>query len=75
MAKVKGRVTFDTESCKGCKLCTYVCPVNIVIIDKEKINNKGYHPAAVKEMDRCIACANCATMCPDAVIKVEREKI
>ena len=75
MPNVKGKVTFQTESCKGCKLCTYVCPVHIVVIDEEKINSKGYHPATVKEMDRCIACANCAVMCPDTVITVEREKL
>lgn len=75
MAKVKGRVTFDQDRCKGCELCTTVCPVDIVIMDKKKINNKGYHPATVIEMDKCIGCANCALICPDLVITVEREKI
>lgn len=75
MAKIKGKVTFDIESCKGCQLCSHVCPVNIVIMDQQKINSKGYHPATVKEMDKCIACANCAMMCPDTVITVEREKL
>jgi 2-oxoglutarate ferredoxin oxidoreductase subunit delta len=75
MAKVKGRVKFDEDRCKGCELCTTVCPVNIVIMDKKRINSKGYHPATVVEMDKCIGCANCAVMCPDVVITVEREKI
>lgn len=75
MAKIRGKVTFDQDRCKGCELCTTVCPVNIVIMDKEKINNKGYHPATVVEMEKCIGCANCALICPDMVITVEREKI
>ncbi|MBE6082886.1 4Fe-4S dicluster domain-containing protein [Sporanaerobacter sp. PP17-6a] len=72
MAKVKGKVTFKENICKGCGLCTTVCPMKIVLLDKEKINSKGYHPATVKEMDKCIGCANCATICPDVVITVER---
>lgn len=68
----KGKVTFNEDVCKGCGLCTTVCPVNIVEMDKKRINKKGYHPATVNNMDACIGCANCATMCPDNVITVER---
>jgi 2-oxoglutarate ferredoxin oxidoreductase subunit delta len=65
-------VTFDENRCKGCELCTTVCPVKIGVMDKDRINIKGYHPATVKEMDKCTGCASCARMCPDVVIKVER---
>jgi 2-oxoglutarate ferredoxin oxidoreductase subunit delta len=68
----KGKVTFEQDICKGCALCTTVCPVNIVQMDTNKINAKGFHPATVFEMDKCIGCANCATICPDYVITVER---
>lgn len=70
----KGKVTFKEDICKGCELCTTVCPVNIVVMDRSKINAKGYNPATVFEMDKCIGCANCATICPDVVITVERYK-
>jgi 2-oxoglutarate ferredoxin oxidoreductase subunit delta len=72
MAKVKGRVTFNEDICKGCGLCVPVCPVDIIALEEIKTNRKGYHPAGVKEMDKCIGCANCAMICPDLVIKVER---
>ncbi|MBS4534124.1 4Fe-4S dicluster domain-containing protein [Clostridium sp. D2Q-14] len=72
MAKSKGAVTFNEDRCKGCELCTTVCPVDIVVMNREKINVKGYHPATVSDMDKCIGCANCATICPDTVIEVER---
>ncbi|ABR50380.1 4Fe-4S ferredoxin, iron-sulfur binding domain protein [Alkaliphilus metalliredigens QYMF] len=72
MAKAKGKVTFDENRCKGCELCVTACPVKIVVMNKSKINSKGYHPATVDEMDKCIACANCATICPDSVIGVEK---
>lgn len=66
------KVIFDKERCKGCELCTHVCPKGIVVMDVDHINTKGYHPATVKEMDKCIGCAFCARMCPDVVIEVEK---
>lgn len=68
----KGRVTFNEDICKGCGLCTTVCPVHILELDKTKINAKGYHPAGCIDQEKCIACTNCATICPDVVITVER---
>ena len=68
----KGKVTFNTDICKGCELCIEVCPVNIIVMDESKINAKGFHPATVIEMEKCIGCGNCAITCPDSVIKVER---
>lgn len=68
------KVVFDEEKCKGCELCTTVCPKNIVVMDKNRINSQGFHPATVKDEDqeKCIACANCAKRCPDLVISVYR---
>ena len=69
---MSAKVTFDSDRCKGCELCTLVCPRKIVVIDPSTINRKGYHPATVKDMDQCIGCASCAKMCPDSIITVER---
>jgi 2-oxoglutarate ferredoxin oxidoreductase subunit delta len=66
------KVTFDEERCKGCELCTTVCPQGIVGMTAERINSKGYHPAEVIEMEKCTGCAACARICPDVVIVVER---
>ena len=66
------RVTFQTDKCKGCGLCVTVCPKKIVVMAKDEINQKGFHPATVYEQEKCIGCAFCATMCPDCVIKVEK---
>jgi len=68
----KGKVTFNEDACKGCELCVSVCPVKIIELNKEKINEKGYSPAHVIDQEKCIACGSCAIMCPDSVIKVER---
>ena len=66
------KVTFNTDRCKGCALCTTVCPKHIVVIDTSVINRKGYHPATVSDISQCIACASCAKICPDSIITVEK---
>lgn len=68
----KGKVTFNTDICKGCELCTTVCPVGILEMDRMQLNRKGYNPAHCVDVEKCIGCANCATICPDQVITVER---
>ena len=65
-------VIFNEDKCKGCQLCTTVCPKGIVHMAKDRINSKGFHPAEVPEKEKCIGCAFCATICPDVVIEVER---
>ena len=67
------KVSFSVDLCKGCGLCTQVCPKKILVLAPEALNAKGYHPAVVTDMEKCIACAMCATMCPDSVIRVERD--
>ena len=69
---MSAKVTFNSDRCKGCELCTTVCPKHIVVMDKVTINRKGYHPATVHDMDQCIGCASCAKICPDSIITVEK---
>ena len=69
---MSAKVTFNSDRCKGCELCTTVCPKHIVVMDKVTINRKGYHPATVSDMEQCIGCASCAKICPDSIITVER---
>jgi len=66
------RVTFREERCKGCELCTAVCPKDLLAMSKH-INAMGFHPATITDMEQCNGCATCARMCPDLVIEVEKE--
>ena len=66
------KLTFDEERCKGCGLCETVCPKHLIALEKERINQKGYHPAGIKDMSLCMGCTFCATICPDTAIEVER---
>ena len=70
----KGKVTFETERCKGCLLCVANCPKQILYQDMETLNKSGYNIIKVSDPDKCIGCAFCAMMCPDSVITVEVNK-
>ena len=66
------RIVIDEGRCKGCALCTHVCPHNLVHIAAH-FNSKGYLPAEFIDPEGlCTACTNCATMCPDLAITVYR---
>lgn len=69
------RISVQEERCKGCLLCTTVCPVQI-IVQSERINQHGYKVAEVTapDMAKCTGCASCATICPDVAITVWRSK-
>ncbi len=69
---MKGNVSFNSDTCKGCSLCVSVCPMKILALDMTRVNKIGYNPAYCIDQDKCIACTNCALMCPDSVITVER---
>ncbi len=64
------RMIVDFDRCKGCELCTAVCPKGIVAISHEKLNAKGFYTAECTDEDACIGCAMCAMMCPDNAITI-----
>ena len=66
------KTTINVDRCKGCGLCTTVCPKKIIQLSKTALNAKGYNPAEIVDMDSCIGCAMCALMCPDCAITVEK---
>jgi len=69
---VQGRIVIDSERCKGCELCTSICPQNVIRISSAF--NKGYQPAElVDPLGACTGCAVCAIICPDTAITVYRQ--
>lgn len=69
------RVEIREDRCKGCLLCTLVCPEGI-LIQGDKINSKGYKVISVDQNKRenCRGCAFCAEICPDLVFVVFKDK-
>ena len=64
------KVTINPVMCKSCELCIKACPKQILVLDKDTINAKGYHPAVCVDQDACVCCCACATMCPDCAITI-----
>lgn len=65
------RVVFIEDRCKGCLLCTTVCPVHI-IEKSQRFNRQGYQVVEVPEdkAELCTGCASCGTICPDVAVRV-----
>ena len=67
-----GRISIEEARCKGCQLCTTVCPKQLVRM-AEHFNALGYQPSAFVDTHRqCTGCMLCALICPEAAITVYR---
>ncbi|MBU0491683.1 MAG: 4Fe-4S binding protein [Chloroflexi bacterium] len=65
-------IEIDENRCKGCELCTTVCPYDLVSM-ANRFSAKGYRPASLVDPDaKCTGCASCARICPDVAITVYR---
>ncbi len=58
-----------TEKCDGCKAldrtaCQYICPNDLLVLNKEK--NKAYNRAP----EMCWECYNCVKICPTQAIEI-----
>jgi 2-oxoglutarate ferredoxin oxidoreductase subunit delta len=69
----KGRIVVNEDLCKGCGLCTTVCPKDLIHMAMDRFTSKGYHPAELVDPGgECTGCAICSVICPDAAITVYR---
>jgi 2-oxoglutarate ferredoxin oxidoreductase subunit delta len=65
-------IYLDEKMCKGCGLCIYYCPKNVLRMSDRR-NEKGYNVVEVCNLENCNACKMCEINCPDFVIYVEKE--
>ena len=69
----RGTIKIDENRCKGCELCTSVCPKDLIHM-AEYFSARGYRPAMLVDPDgQCTGCLLCSTICPDVAIAVYRE--
>lgn len=59
------RVKIDQNKCKGCKICSKICPTNAIMM---KYDNKGELYAEI-DYKKCIFCNKCLTACPYSVVE------
>jgi 2-oxoglutarate ferredoxin oxidoreductase subunit delta len=64
-------IHIDAQVCKGCGLCVYYCPRDVLRLS-EKINVRGYTVAEVVHYENCTHCRLCELSCPDLAIFVEK---
>jgi len=63
-------VRIEGDLCKGCEICVYYCPVEILVMSDET-NAKGYRIVQVTNAEDCIQCRLCEFNCPDLAINIE----
>jgi 2-oxoglutarate ferredoxin oxidoreductase subunit delta len=69
----RGTVVIAVDQCKGCELCTTICPQDILVMSHDRFNARGYRPVQLVDPDgKCTGCALCALICPDVVLTVYR---
>ena len=69
---MRGTIVIDEDRCKGCELCTFVCPKHLLGV-AETFTPRGYHPARLFDpRGDCTGCLLCAVICPDVAITVYR---
>jgi 2-oxoglutarate ferredoxin oxidoreductase subunit delta len=78
------KLVIDERRCKGCNLCTLVCPYKIFKPGK-KPNERGVYTPELDRPERCTncrlqklygrrLCGMCEMICPDQAIHWEEEK-
>ena len=64
--KYQARPTIDDKKCKGCSICSRVCPTKAITMKLDK-NGELY---AEIDYKKCIFCNKCLTACPYSVTKL-----
>lgn len=66
----QGIIVIDSQRCKGCGLCIWVCPKDHIRLSETE-DVRGIRIACSNEKG-CTGCTFCALVCPDLAIKVYR---
>lgn len=59
------RPTIDKNQCKGCKICSKICPTDAILMKYDR-NGELY---AEIDHKKCIYCNKCITACPYSIVK------
>ncbi len=64
----QNKVVIDKDKCKGCTICSKICPANAIMMKYDK-NGELY---AHIDYDKCIFCSRCKSACPYSVVETRR---
>lgn len=65
-------IFIDEEFCKGCGICSELCPTGVLDVSTT-LNAKGYYPPVVKKEQECHGCRLCELLCPEFAIFIVNE--
>jgi formate hydrogenlyase subunit 6/NADH:ubiquinone oxidoreductase subunit I len=64
-----GVVAIDLENCNGCKMCTIICPCDVLELYGPRHDKK----VRIKEgLSMCLSCDNCHAICEYDAISIEQ---
>ena len=64
----RGTVAVEVDRCKGCELCTAICPQDVLHMARDRFNVRGYRPVQlIDPQGKCTGCALCALDVPGRV--------
>ena len=69
MAKKAKQIDVDLKMCKGCHICIFVCPHD-VLKKADVVDNRGFFLPEVVDLEACVVCRLCEMECPDFAISV-----
>lgn len=72
--KFRGKHIYTAEKCTGCGICKNVCPVDAIILEKEKDENNKQKVVTYKiDYEKCIFCGNCVFYCSTNALTMGKE--
>jgi 2-oxoglutarate ferredoxin oxidoreductase subunit delta len=63
------KIDIDRRYCKGCMLCTYICPCDVYEPGQER-SDLDYLMPRVAHIENCKVCGLCELHCPDMALTV-----
>jgi 2-oxoglutarate ferredoxin oxidoreductase subunit delta len=73
MTRKAKQISIDPKLCKGCHICIFVCPHN-VLKKSDNVDDRGYYLPVVADLESCTICHLCEMECPDFAISVEESE-
>ncbi|MBI4842793.1 MAG: 4Fe-4S binding protein [Nitrospirae bacterium] len=66
--RFRGYLKVETSKCTGCLLCMRVCPIDCILIEVNRRDDRRYLDRFDIDQAKCMYCGLCVEECPSAAI-------